>query len=66
MIVKLNLDESLYHELQSLAEMYSCEVEELIEAMISADVVRSRLILGELSDRKKEKKAGKTIHGQVS
>lgn len=66
MIVKLNLDESLYDELQSLSEMYSCEVEELVEAMISADVVRTQLFLGELSDRKKEKKAGKTIHGQVS
>lgn len=66
MIVKLNLDESLYDELQSLAEMYSCEVEELIEAMISADVVRTQLFLGKISDRKKEKKAGKAMHGQVS
>lgn len=66
MLVTLNIDESLYQDLQSLAEMYSCEVEELIEAMISADVVRTQLFLGELSDRKKEKKAGKAMPGQVS
>ena len=52
MSVKLNVDESLYNELQSLAEMYSCEVEELIaqrqaarkaKDFAKADAIRDQL-----------------------
>lgn len=66
MLVTLNIDESLYQDLQSLSEMYNCEVEELIEAMVSADIVRTQLFLGEISEKKKAKKAGKAMPGQVS